>query len=160
MSMIKKAFSVLLIFDFIGMILGWIALFPTFKTLSEYGQLMMGVSIAIVAVAVAVQLFEILAKIFLIRSTSPEFSWSDSRKGYVVAAKFLWLFNLASAIIGVLSIGGEGATLINQINTYIRLLASVAEMIVDEFLNAEFEGGRHQNRIDMITKIENGEFNV
>ena len=37
---------------------------------------------------------------------------------------------------------------------------SVAEMIVDEFLNAEFEGGRHQNRIDMITKIENGEFNV
>ena len=37
---------------------------------------------------------------------------------------------------------------------------SVAEMIVDEFINAEFEGGRHQNRIDMITKIENGEFNV
>lgn len=37
---------------------------------------------------------------------------------------------------------------------------SMAEMIVDEFINAEFEGGRHQNRIDMITKIENGEFNV
>lgn len=31
---------------------------------------------------------------------------------------------------------------------------SVAEMIVDEFLNAEFEGGRHQKRIDMITAIE------
>ena len=31
---------------------------------------------------------------------------------------------------------------------------SVAEMIVDEFLNAEYEGGRHQNRIDMISEIE------
>ena len=29
-----------------------------------------------------------------------------------------------------------------------------AKMIVDEWMNAEFEGGRHQNRIDMITKIE------
>ena len=34
---------------------------------------------------------------------------------------------------------------------------SVAEMIVDEFLNAEFEGGRHQQRIDLISKIEQGE---
>ncbi len=32
-----------------------------------------------------------------------------------------------------------------------------AETIVDEFLNAEFEGGRHQKRIDQITAIENGE---
>ena len=29
-----------------------------------------------------------------------------------------------------------------------------AKMIVDEWLKADFEGGRHQNRIDMITKIE------
>ncbi|MGT2803048.1 ribose 5-phosphate isomerase B [Streptococcus henryi] len=29
-----------------------------------------------------------------------------------------------------------------------------AKMIVDEWLNAEFEGGRHQNRIDMISEIE------
>lgn len=29
-----------------------------------------------------------------------------------------------------------------------------AKMIVDEWMKAEFEGGRHQNRIDMITKIE------
>lgn len=29
-----------------------------------------------------------------------------------------------------------------------------AKMIVDEWLKAEFEGGRHQKRIDMITKIE------
>ena len=34
---------------------------------------------------------------------------------------------------------------------------SMAEMIVDEFLGATFEGGRHQERIDMITAIENGE---
>lgn len=32
-----------------------------------------------------------------------------------------------------------------------------AENIVDAFLDAEFEGGRHQTRIDLITAIENGE---
>ena len=35
---------------------------------------------------------------------------------------------------------------------------ATAEMIVDEFLNAEYEGGRHQKRIDMIAAIEKGEF--
>lgn len=35
---------------------------------------------------------------------------------------------------------------------------ATAEMIVDEFLNAEYEGGRHQKRIDMIAAIEEGEF--
>lgn len=34
---------------------------------------------------------------------------------------------------------------------------ATAEMIVDEFLNAEYEGGRHQTRIDMISVIEQGE---
>ncbi len=34
---------------------------------------------------------------------------------------------------------------------------ATAEMIVDEFLNAEYEGGRHQKRVEMIGKIENGE---
>lgn len=29
-----------------------------------------------------------------------------------------------------------------------------AKMIVDAFLNAQFEGGRHQQRIDLITAIE------
>lgn len=33
----------------------------------------------------------------------------------------------------------------------------LALMIVDEFFSAEFEGGRHQTRIDMISAIENGE---
>lgn len=30
----------------------------------------------------------------------------------------------------------------------------LAKMILDEFLNAEFEGGRHQRRVDMISEIE------
>ena len=34
---------------------------------------------------------------------------------------------------------------------------ATAEMIVDEFINTEYEGGRHQNRIDMISSIEQGE---
>lgn len=36
-----------------------------------------------------------------------------------------------------------------------------AKMIVDEWLNAEYEGGRHQTRIDMITQIEEtGELDI
>lgn len=35
---------------------------------------------------------------------------------------------------------------------------ATAEMIVDEFLNTEYEGGRHQKRVDMISAIEQGEF--
>lgn len=31
--------------------------------------------------------------------------------------------------------------------------SELAKMIVDEWLDAEFEGGRHQRRIDMIAKI-------
>ena len=30
----------------------------------------------------------------------------------------------------------------------------MAKMIIDSFFSAEFEGGRHQRRIDMITQIE------
>ena len=30
----------------------------------------------------------------------------------------------------------------------------LAKMIVDEWLNAEFEGGRHQRRVDMIMEID------
>ena len=32
---------------------------------------------------------------------------------------------------------------------------AMAEMIVYEFLNAKYEGGRHQRRVDMISEIEN-----
>ena len=31
----------------------------------------------------------------------------------------------------------------------------LAKMIIDEWLSAEFEGGRHQTRVDKITAIEN-----
>lgn len=34
--------------------------------------------------------------------------------------------------------------------------AEMAKMIVNEFLNTEFEGGRHQERVDMITALEQG----
>ncbi len=32
--------------------------------------------------------------------------------------------------------------------------SAVAQQILDAFLNAEYEGGRHQNRVDMISDIE------
>lgn len=32
-----------------------------------------------------------------------------------------------------------------------------AKMIVDAFLEAEFEGGRHEGRVELMTKLENGE---
>ncbi len=31
----------------------------------------------------------------------------------------------------------------------------LAERLVDEFLSTEYEGGRHQRRVDMLTEIEN-----
>ena len=34
---------------------------------------------------------------------------------------------------------------------------ATAEMIVKEFINTEYEGGRHQRRVDMISAIEQGE---
>ena len=33
--------------------------------------------------------------------------------------------------------------------------SELAKMIVEEWLNAEFEGGRHQRRVDLIMEIEN-----
>jgi ribose 5-phosphate isomerase B len=33
--------------------------------------------------------------------------------------------------------------------------ASLAEMIVDEFFSVEYEGGRHQHRLDLISGMEN-----
>ena len=35
--------------------------------------------------------------------------------------------------------------------------SELAKMIVREWLSAEFEGGRHQERIDQIAQIEKGE---
>ena len=90
---------------------------------------MLGVISVIASVIVAVLLFEILAKFFLIRSTSLTFSWSSGRKGYVTAAKLLLLFNIGAVLFGLLAVGGEGATLINQGRAYLQILASVAEII-------------------------------
>ena len=94
---------------------------------------MLGVIAVIVAVMAAIWLFEILAKIFLIRSTSPAFSRKTGRKGYITAAKLLALFNLGAVILNVLSAGGEGATLINQAYLYLCVLAAGAEMIAAVF---------------------------
>ena len=33
----------------------------------------------------------------------------------------------------------------------------LADRMVDIFLSTEFEGGRHQRRVDLLTAIENGE---
>ena len=33
--------------------------------------------------------------------------------------------------------------------------SEIAKMITEEWLNAEYEGGRHQRRVDMLTEIEN-----
>jgi ribose 5-phosphate isomerase B len=35
--------------------------------------------------------------------------------------------------------------------------AGLACELVDVFINTEFEGGRHQRRVDQIAAIENGE---
>ena len=34
----------------------------------------------------------------------------------------------------------------------------MAKMITDEWLNAKYEGGRHQRRVDMLTEIENKDY--
>ena len=92
-SVFKKAFLILLVLDIIGLISAVIALSPTFKQMAEYGQPMMAVFSMMFAIMVATQLFEILTKIFLIKSISPAFSWTSGRKGYIVSAKLLILFN-------------------------------------------------------------------
>ena len=129
MHILKTIFFILLVLDFVELILVGIALYPTFKQLAGYGQLMLGVASVIAAVIVTVLLFESLAKIFLLRSTSPTFSWSSGRKGYTTAAKLLLLFNLGAVLFNLLSAGGEGATLISQLRLYLQILASIAEII-------------------------------
>lgn len=130
MHIFKKIFFILLVLDCAGLILVGIDLFPTFKQLSGYGQPMISVISVMIAVVVAIQLFEIIAKFFLMKSTSPAFSWSSGRKGYIAAAKLLLLFNFGSIIVNLLSAGGEGATLINQLRLYMQILLSSAEIIV------------------------------
>lgn len=129
MHIFKVAFLVLLVLDFVELILVGIALYPTFKKLAGYGTLMLCVAGVIVAVIVAVLLFELVAKVFLLRSTSLTFSRSSGHEGYTAIAILLLLVNLGAVLFNLLSAGGEGATLLNQMRLYLQVLASVAEII-------------------------------
>ena len=129
MAILKKVFLVLLVLDAISLILAVIELIPTFQTLAGYGAIMFVVAGVMMTMTLGVLLFEIVAKLFLIRSTSPAFSWSTGRKGYTAAAKILLVVNILTAIVNVLSLGGEGATLLSQARTYLQILVAVVEMI-------------------------------
>lgn len=129
MSILKKVFLVLLVLDAISLILAVIELIPTFQTLAGYGAIMFVVAGVMMTMTLGVLLFEIVAKLFLIRSTSPAFSWSTGRKGYTAAAKILLVVNILTAIVNVLSLGGEGATLVSQARTYLQILTAVVEVI-------------------------------
>ena len=129
MYRLKKVFVILLFLDVIELLLSGAALYPTFGELAGDGQFMLVVISVMAAVIVAVSLFEILAKLFLLRSTSPTFSWASGRKGYLTTAKLLVFFNLCAVIFNMLAVGGEGATLINQARIYLQILASAVEMI-------------------------------
>lgn len=59
--------------------------------------------------------------------------------GDVYSAKFTRLHNNANVLCMGAVVTGVG----------------LAKMIVDTFLETEYEGGRHQARLDMITEIEN-----
>lgn len=127
---LKKVFLILLIFDLIELIQAGVNMLPSFMELEEYGQMVMIVSIVITALIAVILLFEIFAKLYLMRSTSQTFSWESGRKGYVAAAKLLLVFNLGAVLINVLSMGGEGATLLNQLRVYLSILVSAVEVIV------------------------------
>ena len=129
MSILKKVLLVLLVLDAISLILAVIELIPTFQTLAGYGAIMFVVAGVMMTMTLGVLLFEIVAKLFLIRSTSPAFSWSAGRKGYTAAAKILLVVNILTAIVNVLSLGGEGATLLSQARTYLQILTAVVEVI-------------------------------
>ena len=47
----------------------------------------------------------------------------------MTAMKLLVLFNVGAVIINLLAAGGEGATLLNQANLYLTVLASAAEVV-------------------------------
>lgn len=129
LSIFKKVFCVLAVLDVIGLISAVINLLPTFPQMAEYGQPMAGIFSVMFAGMVAIKLFETLAKGFLMKSTSPDFSWESGKKRCMTAMKLLVLFNVGAVIINLLAAGGEGATALNQANVYLTVLASAAEVI-------------------------------
>ena len=78
---LKKVFLILLIFDLIELIQAGVNMLPSFMELEEYGQMVMIVSIVITVLIAVILLFEIFAKLYLMRSTSQTFSWESKRKG-------------------------------------------------------------------------------
>ena len=112
------------------------------------GQMMMIVASVIIAMIVAILLLEIVVKLFLMRSALPTFSWRSKGKGYVAAAKLLLLFNLGAVIFGVLSLGGEGATLLNQVNLYLSMFAYVVELIAVLFYLRAVKRILKDNKVD------------
>ena len=48
----------------------------------------------------------------------------------MAAAKLLLVFNFGAVLVNVLSMGGEGATLLNQLRVYLSILVSAVEVIV------------------------------
>ncbi|MEF2836573.1 MAG: hypothetical protein U0N82_02470 [Oscillospiraceae bacterium] len=129
MSFFKKVFCVLAVLDVIALISAAINVLPTFQQKAEFGQPMAGIFSVMFAGMVAIKLFEVLAKIFLMKSTSSDFSWESGEKRCMTAMKLLVLFNVGAVIINLLAAGGEGATLLNQANLYLTVLASAAEVI-------------------------------
>ena len=127
MHTLKNVFITLLVLDCLGLVWGCINLFPLITLLPEYGKAVLIVTGVIFAIMVVITVFEILAKVFLIRSTAPTFDWSSGRKGYMLAAKFVLLFSILSIIVARLSLGGEGATLFNQGRMYLDILLSIVE---------------------------------
>ena len=137
MSFFKKVFFILAVLDVIGLVSAVRNMLPTFQQMAEFGQPMVSIFIGMTAAMMAIQLYEILAKVFLMKSTSPEFSWTTGKKRCVTAVKLLVLFNVGAIIINLLAAGGEGATVLNQANLYLSVLASVAEVIaVSVYLRA------------------------
>lgn len=124
---LKKAFFVFVAIDLVSLFLFGAALSGLFKTVSEYGQFMVAVASAIVIITLAVLLFEIAAKLYLIRSTATVYKKQSIRKGHIAAARLLLVFNLLTAVFCLLSTGGEGANLLNQLRLYFQILSSAAE---------------------------------
>ena len=129
MHILAKVFFILTILDLMELILTCVALFPNFKQMADYGQFMLIVIGVISAVIVVTLLIEIWSKIYLNRGFSSTNPRALDRQGYAAAAKFLLVMNLGAVLLGLLSAGGEGATLINQMRLYLQILFSVVEII-------------------------------
>lgn len=118
MRVLKGFIIALLVLDVIAFVLACVNLIPSFGLFADYGEIMLVVASIITFLILAVILFEVVAKIFILRKNSS------------ALAVFLIIFNAISAIFGFLSLGGVGATVLNQSRIWIEIFASVAEVVV------------------------------